>query len=81
MVQGYHLDPQNTISDQCYAVVYAPRRKRDRFPESCVEVHSNAGEAMAHASPEANRYAAKMIGPARSSEGFKVFYLVEWLSA
>jgi len=38
-------------------------------------------QALACADPANKRYAAKMIGPARSSEGIRVFYLLEWLTA
>jgi len=31
-------DPQAHVSDYQYAVVYAPRKKRPRFPSTCVEI-------------------------------------------
>jgi len=30
MVQGYHLDPDGRVADERFAVVYAPKRARDR---------------------------------------------------
>jgi len=44
-----------------------------------VEIYASETEARAHADPDNNRHAAIASGPARSSEGFKLFYLVRWL--
>ena len=35
--------------------------------------------ALASADDQANQYAAKVLGPSKSSEGQYIFYLVEWL--
>lgn len=78
-MRGYSLDPQTKVADEHWAVVYAPRRARDRFPENCVDVVKTEDAARAGAAPENKKYAARVIGPARSSEGLKVFYLVRWL--
>lgn len=73
------LDPQAEVVEECCAVIYTPRRKRDRFPANCVEVMPDEPAARAAALPDANRYAARVLGPSRSSEGYLLYYLVEWL--
>jgi hypothetical protein len=78
-MQGYHLDPEGGVAQEHYAVIYAPRRERGRFAEECVEVMASEAEALAAAEPAKKRFAAKVIGPARSSEGFRLYYLVCWL--
>jgi len=78
-MQGYHLDSETKVVSECFAVVYAPRRTRDRFPENCVTVVESDDAARAGADAKKNLYAAKVVGPARSSEGLRVFYLVAWL--
>jgi len=61
-------------------VIYSPSGKtRKRFPEGVVEVYASEAEALAHADPAKSRHAALASGPSRSSEGFKLFYLVRWL--
>jgi hypothetical protein len=79
-MRGYTLDPQAKVADEHWAIVYAPRRTRDRFSENCVEVVETEEAAIAGADAEKKKYAARVIGPARSSEGLKVFYLVRWLA-
>jgi hypothetical protein len=59
--------------------VYAPRRKRTRFTAGCVTPVDSRETALAAAQPERKRYAVKVIGPSKSSEGQSVYYLVEWL--
>jgi hypothetical protein len=61
-------------------VIYSPSgRRRKRFPEGCVQVFASEDEARSHANAEQGFHAALASGPARSSEGFKLFYLVRWL--
>ena len=78
-MKGYYYDKDSTVVNEVFAVIYAPRRKRDRYPENCVEVVASKEQALALADANAKRYAAKVLGPARSSEGLKLFYLVDWL--
>ncbi len=73
------IDPYAKIVEECFAVVYAPRRKRDRFPEDCVEVVADEQAALDAADPAAKRYPAIVMGPSRSSEGFRLYYLEKWL--
>ena len=79
-MQGYYVDSQSDVVTECYAVVHAPKRRRDRHAENCVQVVASAEEALLMADATQNRFAAKVLGPARSSEGCRVYYLVAWLS-
>ncbi len=72
-------DPASNLVERHFAVVYSKRRKRERFPENCVEVKASMAEAIEDADPDAHRYAAQVYGPSRSSEGFRLYYLLEWL--
>lgn len=79
-MRGYvPLDPQSTVSQEQFAVVYVPRRSRRRFPKACVDVKSCKDEAIDHSDPDNKRYAARVIGPSKSSEGQYIYYLVEWI--
>jgi len=73
------IDPDSDVVDEHFAVVYAPRRHRDRFPENCVEIVESEQGAREKADPANKSYAAKVVGPSRSSEGFRLFYLERWL--
>ena len=73
------FDPDVGLVHECCAVIYAPGRQRKRFPESCVEVKESEEGARAAADAAKKRVAAVVLGPARSSEGLRVFHLVRWL--
>ena len=62
-----------------WAVVSARRGSRKRFAENCVEVVASAEAALRAADPTQQRHAAVVMGPSRSSEGFRLYYLVRWL--
>lgn len=70
-----YLDPAQ--SKEVPALVRTPNKTRKRYPESLVEPVANEAEALARA--EENLHPAIVIGPSRSSEGVRVFYLVRWL--
>jgi len=73
-------DVESKVVGTSAVVIYSPSgRKRNRFPEGVVEVYASEADALAHADPAKNRRAALASGPSRSSEGFKLFYLVRWL--
>jgi len=72
------LDPETNVVQECFAVVYAPGRSRDRFPASCVQLCESEAQARGAADANAKRYAAVVLGPSRSSEGFMLYYLVRW---
>lgn len=78
---SYLKDAETDIVTEQYAVVYTPRRSRNRFAENCVELADSPEAARAAAAPDDGRHAAKVLGPCRSSEGFRLFYLVEWLDS
>ncbi len=73
------LDPETKVVNEVFALIYAPGRSRDRFPENCVMVVDSEAAALEGADPEKNLYPARVIGPSRSSEGFRLYYLVGWL--
>ncbi len=81
MKGGVYLDAEapHLISQQ-FALVRAPRGKRKRFPENVVEPVASADEALRRQEPLHDLHAAELMGPSRSSEGFRLYYLVRWLS-
>ena len=44
-------DPDTHLVREWYAVIYTPRRSRNRFPENCVRCYESAAEATAAADP------------------------------
>jgi len=74
------LDPDSGVSQEHWAVIYVPGRSRNRFPASCVSTCASQQEALQQSSPEQRRFAAKIIGPSKSSEGQSIYYLMHWLS-
>lgn len=74
------MDSESEIVQEEFAVIFTPRKQRGRFPENCVYIQPDAETAVAKANPNEKLYAAKVTGPCRSSEGFRLFYLVRWLS-
>lgn len=73
------IDPDAGLIRECYALVHTPNRNRKRFPENVVSVQASEEEARAGVNPAKNLSAAVVFGPSRSSEGFRLFYLVRWL--
>ena len=78
-MRGIYLDPDAPVIEERYAVVYVPRRSRGRVPENSVEIMESENAARDHASQDKKKFAAKVVGPSRSSEGLKMYYVVEWL--
>jgi hypothetical protein len=72
-------DPESSASNIEYAVIYVPRRSRNRFAASCVTIKSCAADALEDADPENKLFAARVSGPSKSSEGQYIYYLVEWI--
>jgi hypothetical protein len=72
-------DPDTRVVEEHFAVVYAPRRSRDRFSEGAVVLKESAEQAREDADSETRHFAAVVAGPSRSSEGLRLYYLVEWL--
>jgi hypothetical protein len=77
---GIVLDPEaGQVVQRSWAVVQVRRGSRKRFPETCVEPMASAEAARAQADPARGRHAAEVVGPSRSSEGVRLYYLVRWL--
>jgi hypothetical protein len=73
-------DPETALVQTGYVVIYAPKgRNRKRFPEGTVTPHASEAAARAAASQARGHYAAVASGPSRSSEGFRLYYLIRWL--
>lgn len=72
-------DPEGSASSIEYAVVYVPKRSRNRFPANCVEIKGSAYDAIEDANPHEKKFAARVSGPSKSSEGQYIYYLLEWL--
>ena len=80
MKGGVYIDPEAAhLVTRQWAVVNVKRGSRKRFPETCVEPMPSAEAALAHADPASHRHAAEVMGPSRSSEGVRLYYLVRWL--
>jgi hypothetical protein len=73
------IDPDSNLVQKQYAVVFTPRKQRSRFPENCVQIMATKEEVIEASDPGNKRYPALVYGPSRSSEGFRLYYLVEWL--
>jgi len=78
-MKGFHLEESAVVGER-YALIYAPGRQRKRFPENCVHIVDSEEAAIAGGNPDKGMYPAKVAGPSRSSEGFRLYYLVRWLS-
>jgi hypothetical protein len=78
---GLFTDVEAGVVGTSAVVIYSPsgKRNRKRFPENCVQVMADEDEARRRADLDKGFYAAIASGPSRSSEGFKLFYLVRWL--
>jgi hypothetical protein len=78
-MKGYSVDLQTDLVKEQFATIYAPRKQRNRFPENCVSIVLSEAEALAQEDKSKHILAAKVLGPARSSEGINLYYLVHWL--
>ncbi len=78
-MKGIYLDSETSVTAEVFAVVYVPGRQRSRYPENNVSVVDTAESALAQAEPGKCCYAARLMGPARSSEGVRLYYLIGWL--
>lgn len=78
-MRGIYLDPDAPVIEEQYAVVYVPRRSRGRVPENSVEIMESEAAARDQASEDQKKFAARVVGPSRSSEGLRIYYVVEWL--
>ncbi len=72
-------DPYTNVSSYQFAVVYVPKRSRNRFSANCVQIKESPEQAVADSDPDKKYYAARVMGPSKSSEGQYLYYLAEWL--
>ncbi len=79
MVDELYVDSETEHLQEHFAIIYTPKRQRVRFPENCVQLVDSEREAIAAATVEKNLYPAKVVGPSRSSEGLRLYYLLHWL--
>ena len=79
-MKGIYLDSETSVTGEFYALVHVPGRQRKRYPETSVQLMKSMEEAISQADMDKHLYAAKVMGPARSSEGLRLYYLIEWLS-
>ena len=78
-MKGYSLDPHpsaNVVKEE-FAVVRIPRIKRERVPANNVEVVKDLSVAIERSDPKNHLYAAKVLGPSRSSEGVILYYILD----
>ena len=78
-IKNIFYDPGAQLVEEHWALVYAPGRRRNRFPENCVQIMPSEQHARARADGEKGLFAARVLGPSRSSEGLRLYYLVNWL--
>ncbi len=78
-MKGITVDGESNVVQHKFAVIYAPKRSRGRFAENCVFVVETELDAIDEANPEKHLYAAKVIGPSKSSEGQRIYYLDAWI--
>jgi hypothetical protein len=82
-MKGYSLDPHpkaNAAKEE-FAVALIPRLKRERVPANNVEIVKDLQTAMDKSDPDNNFYAVKVVGPARSSEGVFLYYILDMYNA
>ena len=58
-------DPDTSVVEEHFAVVYAPRRSRDRFSEGAVVLKQSAEQALQDSDSEKKHFAAVVAGPTR----------------
>ena len=78
-MKGISIDSESGVVQVHYAVVYAPKRSRGRFAENCVFIVGSEVDALEEANVEKKLFAAKVVGPSKSSEGQRIYYLDDWL--
>ena len=78
-MKGIYLDPDSNVITEQFAVVKAGRKLRGRVPETVVEIVDSQELAIEKSRADTKLLAAKVIGPSRSSEGLRLYYIVEWL--
>ena len=80
MVHIHGIDSQTNTQQFVYAIIYVPKRSRDRFQSNCVQVCADKAEALEKSDIEKKWFAAEVYGPSKSSEGHMMYYLNQWLT-
>jgi hypothetical protein len=77
MVNGYSLDPhpKANYAKEHFAVVKIPKSNRGRVPSASVTIMQSLEEARENANEAEKLFVAEVVGPARSSEGFELYYI------
>jgi hypothetical protein len=75
------VDPDSAVAGEHFAVINTLKRQRKRFSEGCVRIMNSKQQALATANSSNNEYPARVYGPSRSSEGLRLYYLIQWLDA
>lgn len=73
------IEPSTAVPEEYYALVTTTRRRQTRWAAGCVTLCATAEEAQAARDEARGRRPAIVYGPAISSEGQRVYYLVQWL--
>lgn len=78
-------DPLTKVSTIQSALVFAPdrhstaKRKNKRFSANCVFIKNSEQQAYDEANADNSYYAAKVLGPSKSTEGHFIYYLDRWI--
>ena len=62
-------------------MVRIPKIRRKRVPTNNVEVVEDLDIAIEKSDPSNHLYAAKVLGPSRSSKGMTLYYILEMYNA
>lgn len=73
------IDQETDLMRERYALIYATHRGRKRFQENCVHLRADERTAREGADAGQHLHPAVVIGPSKSSEGHRMYYLVRWL--
>ncbi len=73
------VDPDSAVAGEHFAVINTLKRRRKRFPEGCVRIMKSEQQALDTANASKHEYPARVYGPSRSSEGLRLYYLIQWL--
>lgn len=73
------IDTETDAQQEHPAIIFSPRRNRQRYPEAVITLMEDDAAALAAANVEERRHPARVYGPSSSSEGLRLYYLVRWL--
>jgi len=79
MVHIHGIDRQTNTQQFTYAIIYVPKRSRDRFQSNCVQICVDKNDALNKTDVAKKWFGAEVYGPSKSSEGVLMYYLNQWL--